>query len=75
MDPDFYDNIGHMEIQKAINDQDVAPNEASNTLKELIRDLMRKCWNATRFIEGGRVGGQPGDTARSKSDNASFSIP
>ena len=32
----------------------VAPNGASNTLRELIRDLRRVCWDATRFIEGGR---------------------
>ena len=40
--------------KKSINDQDVAPNEASTTLRELIRDLMRKGWNATRFIKDGR---------------------
>ena len=37
-----------------INDQDVAPNEASMTLRELIRDLMRKGWNVRRFIKDGR---------------------
>ena len=40
--------------KNTINNQDVAPGEASSTLKELIRDLMRKSWNATRFLEGGR---------------------
>ena len=35
--------------KNTINDQDVAPGEASSTLKEHIRDLMR---NATRFLEG-----------------------
>ena len=39
---------------KTINDRDVAPNEASNVLREPIQDLIRKCWNATHFIEGGR---------------------
>ena len=37
---------------KTINDQDVALNEASNVLRELIQELMRKCWNTTCFIEG-----------------------
>ena len=40
--------------KNTINNQDVAPGEASSTLKELIRDLMRNSWNATRFLEGSR---------------------
>ena len=40
--------------KNTINNQDVAPGEATSTLKELIRDLMRKSWNATRFLEGSR---------------------
>ena len=40
--------------KNTINDQDVAPGEASSTLKDLIRDLMRKSWNATCFLEGSR---------------------
>ena len=38
----------------AINNQEIAPTEASVTLKELISDLIRKSWNATRFMEGSK---------------------
>ena len=37
-----------------IIDQDVVPNETRETLKGLIRDLIRRSWNATRFLEDGR---------------------
>ena len=40
---------------KTINDQDIASSEATRILKELIRDLMRKSWNATRFLGGRRM--------------------
>ncbi len=40
--------------KNAINNQDVAPNETREVMKELISDLVRKSWNATRFMEGGR---------------------
>jgi len=40
--------------KNSILDQDVAPSETREVLKELIRDLIRKSWNATRFMEGGR---------------------
>jgi hypothetical protein len=38
----------------SINDQDVAPIETGETLKELIREQVRKSWNATRFMKGDR---------------------
>ena len=37
-----------------MNNQDIATNETRETLKELITDLIRKSWNATRFMEGAR---------------------
>jgi|SRR5258706_1057276 len=40
--------------KKAINNQDVASNETVEVLKDVISDLVRKSWNATRFMEGGR---------------------
>ena len=40
--------------KNSINDQDVATTEARDTLKGLISDLVRKSWNATRFMEDGR---------------------
>ena len=40
--------------KNSILDQVVAPSETREVLKELIRDLIRKSWNATRFMEGGR---------------------
>jgi len=48
--------MGNMEIEKrkSINDQVVAANEAKEVLKGLIKDLARKSWNATRFMEVGR---------------------
>jgi len=39
----------------SILDQDVAPSETREALKELIRDLIRKIRNATHFMEGGRL--------------------
>ena len=40
--------------KNSINNQDVAANETREVLKDLLSDLVRKSWNATRFIEGGR---------------------
>ena len=42
--PDLSDHMGNMEIkeQNSMNNQDVALGEASETLKELIRDQARK---------------------------------
>jgi len=40
--------------KNTILDQEAVPSETRDTLKELIRDLIRKSWNATRFMEGRR---------------------
>jgi len=40
--------------KNSILNQDVAPSETREVLKELTRDLIRKSWNATRFLEDGR---------------------
>jgi len=40
--------------KSAITNQDVAPSETREILKELISDIKRKSWNATRFMEGVR---------------------
>ena len=40
--------------QCAVSNQDIAPTETGEALKELLSDLVRKSWNATRFMEGGR---------------------
>jgi len=40
--------------KNSINDQDVTTNETREALKDLIQDLIRKGWNATRFLEGSR---------------------
>jgi hypothetical protein len=40
--------------KNTITDQDVAQQEANETLKGLLKDLVRKSWNATRFMEGNR---------------------
>lgn len=40
--------------KNAKNNQDVAPSETGEILKQLISDLVRKSWNVTRFMEGGR---------------------
>jgi hypothetical protein len=37
-----------------MNDQEVAAAETGEALKDLITDLVRKSWNATRFMEGGK---------------------
>ena len=54
--PDFYDNMGDMEIKNknSINNQDVAAIETREVLKDLLSNLVRKSWNVTRFMEGGR---------------------
>jgi len=45
-------SMAQLDIGK--NRSDVASNEARKVLKELLRDLVRKGWNATRFMESGR---------------------
>ena len=40
--------------KNSINNQDIATNETREVLKDLLSDLVRRSWNATRFIEGGR---------------------
>ena len=40
--------------KNSINNQDVSSNETREVLKDLLQDLIRKSWNATRFLEGGR---------------------
>ena len=40
--------------KNTILDLETVPSETRDTLKELIRDLIRKSWNATRFMEGRR---------------------
>jgi len=39
--------------KSTILDQDVTPKETRETLKELIKDLIRKRWSATRLLEEG----------------------
>jgi len=38
--------------ENTINNRDVTPGETTGLLEELIRDLVRKSWNSTRFMEG-----------------------
>ena len=38
--------------KNTIQNQVVTPNETRETLKELIRDIIRKSWNSTRLMEG-----------------------
>ena len=38
--------------KNTILNRETVPNETRDTLKELIKDLIRKSWNATRFMEG-----------------------
>jgi hypothetical protein len=40
--------------KSAIISQDITPSETRETLKGLLSDLVRKSWNATRFMEGKR---------------------
>jgi len=40
--------------KSTMNNQEVTTIEARETLKNLITDLVRKSWNATRFMEDGR---------------------
>jgi hypothetical protein len=40
--------------KNSINNQDVAASDTRELLKELIQDLVRKSWNATRFMEDGK---------------------
>jgi hypothetical protein len=44
--------IWKSKIKKSINNQDVAPNEMTQTLKETLSDVTRNSWNATRTMEG-----------------------
>ena len=37
--------------KSSINDQDISPNETAETLRNSITDLVRKSWNATKFME------------------------
>jgi hypothetical protein len=46
--------IWKLRNKNSINDQDVAAGNARKELKGLIKDLIMKSWNATRFMEGGR---------------------
>ena len=39
--------------KSSINDQEVTPYETAETLKNIITDLVRKSWNATKFMESG----------------------
>ena len=39
--------------ENSINNRDVTPNKTTGTLRELIRELIRKSWNSIRFMEGG----------------------
>ena len=45
--------IWKSKIKSSIYNQDVTPNETTQLLKELISDLIKKNWNATRFMEAG----------------------
>jgi hypothetical protein len=40
--------------KNAINNQDIAAEETKAELERLIKDLITKSWNASRFMEGGR---------------------
>ena len=63
--------IWKSKLKSSINNQDVSPNETMQLLKELISDLIKKSWNATRFMADGskanrqqalqRLGGGPID--------------
>ena len=37
--------------KSSINNQDVSLNETAETLRNIITDLVRKSWNATKFME------------------------
>ena len=45
--------IWKSKLKSSINNQDVSPNETTQLLKEMISDLVKKSWNATRFMEDG----------------------
>ena len=45
--------IWKSKLKSSIGNQDVTPNETTQLLKELITDLIKKSWNATRFMEAG----------------------
>jgi hypothetical protein len=44
--------IWKSKIKISINNQDVATNETTQTLKEILSDVTRNSWNATRIMEG-----------------------
>jgi hypothetical protein len=44
--------IWKSKIKNSINNQDVATNETTQTLKEILSDVTRNSWNATRIMEG-----------------------
>ncbi len=46
--------IWKSKLKNSINDLDIAPNETTQVLKDLISDLARRNWNETRFMEEGR---------------------
>ena len=47
-------SIWNSRNKHSINNQAVVPNEIREALKDILSDLMRKSWNATLFMEGGR---------------------
>jgi len=46
--------IWKSKIKISIQNQDVTPNETTQTLKGLLTDLVTKSWNTTRFMEEGK---------------------
>ncbi len=38
-------------IKNSLGNQDVTTHKTTQTLKEMISDLVRKSWNVTRFME------------------------
>ena len=45
--------IWKSKLKSSIYNQDVTPNETTQLLKEMTSDLIKKNWNATRFMEAG----------------------
>jgi hypothetical protein len=54
--PDLYHDMGHIEIkkQKLYKQPGRSNRRDKGRAKRLIRDLITKSWNASRFMEGGR---------------------
>ncbi len=46
--------IWKSKLKNSINNLDIAPNEMTQVLKDLISDLVRRNWNKTHFMEEGR---------------------